>query len=635
MVATLLVGLVPGAAAAPAGTVAVIVQLSPAAGPPQAAAERLAAVYGAEVRFVYTRALRGFAAEVPAARVAALGRATGVVDLELDGVASVSNTTQSGVVWGLDRIDQRDRPLNNTYTYAASGRGVKVYIADTGVRSTHVELAGRVVGGYTAFNDGNGTEDCHGHGTHVAGTVAGSIHGVAKDATVVPVRVLSCSGSGSWSGIIAGIDFALADGTGPKVMNMSLGGGAYSVVDTAVNNAVTAGMVMVVAAGNNGADACNFSPAGAAKALTVGSTTSTDARSGFSNVGTCVDLFAPGSSIRSAHHTSDTATATMSGTSMASPHVAGVAALLLEGSGLSPTQLEQQLIDGTTAGRVTDAGAGSPDRLLFARIGVNGTTPPPAPVASFASSCTDLTCTFDASATTHATTYAWDFGDGASGTGVTASRTFGEAGTYTVQLTATGPSGSDAVSGTVTVVAPPAPIGRLDATVTKVKNRVSINLAWTGLGSPATVYRDGNVLATTAGNSYVDGGHPSGATFVYQVCDTIGCSNRLQVSGNGTVVDLDASGTEPDDGGSGEDPIPAPVTLTVRGYKVKSVNHADLTWSGHAANVDIYRNGTKIVSNRTGTTYTDNTRLKGTMVITWQVCEVNTQVCSDPVAIAF
>jgi len=281
--------------------------------------------------------------------------------------------SQSPATWGLDRIDQRDLPLNNTYNYQTTASGVNAYILDTGIRSSHAEFGNRVQGGWTAINDGRGTEDCNGHGTHVAGTVGGEVYGVAKAATLVPVRVLGCQGGGSNAGVIGGVDFVANNHQAPAVANMSLGGGASSALDNAVNGAANAGVTMVVAAGNEGQNACNVSPARASQAFTVGSTTNSDSRSGFSNHGSCVDIWAPGSNITAAWHTSYSATNTISGTSMAAPHVAGVAALYL---GLNPSasrqQVEYALVDNASTGRLSGIGSGSPNRLLYSLFDGNG-----------------------------------------------------------------------------------------------------------------------------------------------------------------------------------------------------------------------------------------------------------------------
>jgi subtilisin family serine protease len=315
--------------------------------------------------FVYAHAIRGFAARMTEADALAISRDPRVAWVEEDSVMTIV-ATQSNATWGLDRIDQRDRPLSGTYSYASTGSGVNAYIIDTGIRRTHTQFGGRAQHGFSAINDGRGSTDCNGHGTHVAGTVGGSTHGVAKSVRLYAVRVLSCSGSGSTSGVIAGVDWVRSNAVRPAVANMSLGGGASSSLDSAVNNAINSGVTFVVAAGNSNANASNFSPARVSAAITVGATTSSDTRSSFSNYGSVVDIFAPGSSITSAWSTSDTATRTISGTSMASPHVAGVAARYLQGnSGASPSTVRNALVNDATTGRISGLPSGTSNRLLF------------------------------------------------------------------------------------------------------------------------------------------------------------------------------------------------------------------------------------------------------------------------------
>ena len=297
--------------------------------------------------------------------LAALRQDARVAYIEADQIMT-ADAIQSDATWGLDRIDQRDLPLSSTYTYTNSGSGVNVYIIDTGIRISHVEFGGRASVGYDAIGDGQNGNDCNGHGTHVAGTVGGAVYGVAKSVRLYAVRVLNCSGSGTNSGVIAGVDWVRQNAQKPAVANMSLGGGASSALDAAVNNAINAGITFALAAGNSNRDACNYSPARVAAGITVGATTSTDARASYSNYGNCLDLFAPGSSITSAWINNDSSTSTISGTSMATPHVAGVAALYLQSNpAASPATVRNAIVANATSGKVTNAGRRSPNLLLF------------------------------------------------------------------------------------------------------------------------------------------------------------------------------------------------------------------------------------------------------------------------------
>ena len=341
-----------------------------------------------EVLDVFSSRIRGFTATLSPRDVRRLRSADSVLVVERDkpvkalALGPRDSAVPSGA-WGIDRADQRALPLNGRIATAQNGFGVDAYIIDTGVYGDHQEFSGRMAGrGYNAIGDSNGYSDCHGHGTHVAGTVAGATYGMAPEATVVPVRVLDCGGSGSTSGVIAGIDWAVADHAAgkPAVANMSLGGGYSSSLNLAVDRATADGISMAVAAGNSSADACNYSPASAASALTVGSTTATDSRSSFSNFGSCLDVFAPGSSIRSAYIGSPSASTTMSGTSMASPHVAGAAALYLSANrSAQPGAVATALGNAASPGLVTDAGPGSVNRLLYAGDPTVAPPPPPPP----------------------------------------------------------------------------------------------------------------------------------------------------------------------------------------------------------------------------------------------------------------
>lgn len=390
--------------------------------------------YGVEVIHVYEVALRGFAVRADDQALARLLADPQVAYVEEDGIARISDV-QSGATWGLDRVDQRDRPLNGTYGYDTTAATVHAYIIDTGIYPDNVDFGGRVSGGFSAVDDGNGTNDCNLHGTHVAGTVGGTRWGVAKQVQLHPVRVLGCLGEGEWSTVIAGIDWVAANHQAPAVANLSLGGSAVQAVDDAIQRLIESGVTTVVAAGNSSADACTFSPARVRAAVTVAATNRNDVRAGFSNFGACVDLFAPGEAITSAGITGPNSTLTIDGTSMASPHVAGAAALYLAANPLAtPAQTASAIINASSKGKVSNV-SGSPNRLLFSK-GMNGINGPI--FMDFTASNTGLVARFvDASRSNSGaiTTRAWSFGDGGSSTAANPLHVYPRRGIYLVTET--------------------------------------------------------------------------------------------------------------------------------------------------------------------------------------------------------
>ncbi|KRI52186.1 S8 family peptidase [Acinetobacter pittii] len=346
-----------------------IVILNKDAGPSNDFAKNIAKQHGGKVLQTYDTVLKGFAVYLPEAAgtafVEAMKKNPNVVSVENDTIMKIDATTQSNPDWGLDRIDQKALPLNSAYSYLQTGSGTTAYIVDTGILSTHQQFSGRVLSGYTAISDGNGTTDCNGHGTHVAGTVGGSTYGVAKNVSLVPIRILGCDGSGASSNVIAGLDWILKNGKKPAVVNMSLGGGASTSLDSAVENLFNNGYVMVVAAGNSNTDACSSSPARVSKAITVAATDNTDTRASYSNYGSCVDIFAPGSQINSSWIGNNTATKILNGTSMATPHVAGVVAEMLQSTPTATPQTISTNLLNQASSNVVKNPSGSPNRLLY------------------------------------------------------------------------------------------------------------------------------------------------------------------------------------------------------------------------------------------------------------------------------
>jgi subtilisin family serine protease len=531
-----------------------IVVFRPGITDPDGEASRLVRGHGGTLHFTYRHALRGFAARLPAPAVEALRRNPVVAYIEPDAEVQLFDTQNNPPAWGVDRIDQRDLPLTASYTYANNGSGVNAYILDTGVRLTHSDFGGRASyvpnganGNFVPDTHGSAA-DCHGHGSHVAGTVGGALHGVAKGVRIWAARVVNCAGSGNVSYAIAAVDWVTANGQRPAVVNMSLGYGDVQSLRTAVENSIAAGVNYAVAAGNGNflgipQNACLESPAGAPNALTVGATSSTDGEASFSNYGTCVDILAPGVAIRSAWYNGDNATNSISGTSMATPHVAGAAALYLAANpGATPTQVSNALKNNASTNKISlhsrSTANGTANRLLYVGfIGGSGPGNNP-PVASFTRSCTNLTCNFTDTSTDSdgsIVTRSWNFGDGATSSSQNPSHTYASAGTYTVSLTVNDDDGAPAsTSQSVTVTAVPAGI-TLSATGYKVKGRQHTDLTWSGAtGASIDVFRDGTNLGSTANDgAYTDAiGAKGGGSYTYRVCQagTSTCSGNVTVS---------------------------------------------------------------------------------------------------------